>query len=41
MQLMIKYKKIQEITEAVNYLIQNYQNNNKVNLEIDLNPIKI
>lgn len=41
MQLMIKYKKIQEITETVNYLIQNYQNNNKVNLEIDLNPIKI
>lgn len=41
MQLIIKYKKSLEIIDKVNYLIQNYQNNNKVNLEIDLNPIKI
>ncbi len=41
MQLIIKYKKSSEIIDKVNYLIKNYQNNNKVNLEIDLNPIKI
>ncbi len=41
MQLIIKYKKNSEIIDKINYLNQNYQNNNKVNLEIDLNPIKI
>ncbi len=41
MQLIIKYKKVQDIIDKLNYLLKNYQNNNKVNLEVDLNPIKI
>ena len=41
MQILIKYKKMTEIMDNINYLNQNYRNNNKINLEIDLNPIKI
>lgn len=41
MQIIIKYKKIIEIIDSVNYLNNTYKSNNKINLEIDLNPIKI
>lgn len=40
MQIMIKYKKTSEILKSLEYLNQKYLNN-KINLEIDLNPIKI
>ncbi len=41
MQIIIKYKKIMEIIDCINYLDSTYKSNNKINLEIDLNPIKI
>lgn len=41
MQIIIKYKKIREIIESINYLNDAYKSNSKINLEIDLNPIKI
>lgn len=41
MQIIIKYKKIREIIESINYLNNAYKSNSKINLEIDLNPIKI
>ncbi len=40
MQIMIKYKKTSEILKSLEYLNQKYLNN-KINLEVDLNPIKI
>lgn len=41
MQIIIKYKKITEIMKSINYLNNTYKSNSKINLEIDLNPIKI
>lgn len=41
MQIIIKYKKMIDIIESINYLNNNYKSNNRINLEIDLNPIKI
>lgn len=41
MQIIIKYKNINEIIENVNFIYNKYKINNKVNVEIDINPIKI
>ena len=41
MQIIIKYKKMLEIIDSINYLDKTYKSNNRINLEIDLNPIKI
>ena len=41
MQIIIKYKKMLEISDCVNYINSKYNENNKINVEIDLSPIKI
>lgn len=40
-QIIIKYKKLKEINEYINFIYNKYKLNNKIIVEIDLNPIKI
>lgn len=41
MQIIIKYKKINEIIKSISFVNNMYKENNKVNLDIDLNPLII
>ena len=40
-QIIIKYKKLNDIMEYVKFIYEKYKLNSKVNVEIDINPIKI
>jgi len=40
-QIIIKYKKLKEINEYISFIYNKYKLNNKIIVEIDLNPIKI
>lgn len=41
MQIIIKYKKTENIKEALKYLNSIYKNNKNIKLEIDINPLRI
>lgn len=41
LQIIIKFKKTENIIEALKFINQRYKTNNKVMVEIDLNPIRI
>lgn len=41
MQILIKYKKTENIYDALLYVKDRYKKNNKVNVEIDINPLRI
>ncbi len=41
MQIILKYKKIDQINETINFLVEKYKAQQKINMEIDLSPIKI
>lgn len=41
MQIMIKYKKTENIYEALLFIKDRYKKNNKVSVEIDINPLRI
>ena len=40
-QIIIKYQKDELLTNTLNFIINIYKNNNKLNVEVDFNPIKI
>ena len=40
-QIIIKYKNIKDIYDAIKFVIQKVNNNNKITIEVDLNPKKI
>jgi primosomal protein N' (replication factor Y) (superfamily II helicase) len=41
MQIIIKYKKIEEIKESIVFVNNMYKENNKINVDIDINPLRI
>lgn len=40
-QIIIKYKYLNEISEHINFIYQKYKTNNKIIVDVDFNPIKI
>lgn len=40
-QIIIKYQKDELLTNTLNFIINMYKTNNKINVEVDFNPIKI
>ncbi len=41
MQILIKYKKTEDVIEHLKYIKDLYKNNHKVKVEIDINPLRI
>ena len=41
MQVVLKYKKREEVKQAMDYLYQHYKKNHKVQVELDVNPLHI
>ena len=41
MQIIIKYKNIKDVYDKLKFIVEKSKTNNKITLEIDLNPKKI
>lgn len=41
MQVIVKYKTLKEIYKEFDYLVNHYRNNNKINVQIDINPLRM
>ena len=40
-QIIIKYQKEDNLISTLNFIIDMYKNNNKIDVEVDFNPIRI
>ena len=40
-QIIIKYQKEDNLLSTLNFIIDMYKNNNKIDVEVDFNPIRI
>ena len=41
MQIIVKYKTLKEIYKEFDYLVNHYRNNNKISVQIDINPLRM
>ena len=41
LQIIIKYKKIKEISEYIDFIYNKYKSNNKIIIDVDFNPIRM